>query len=83
MECHELFLGLLLRGANVEKWGDDQEKKFFIDDTAQALIPFKKRHKSLLKPHVRLGGGRFGVEKKEGNFIEVEKKRMGRLFRIY
>ena len=68
----------------MEKWGDDQEKKFFIDDTAQALIPFKERHKSLLKLHVQLGeGGSFGVEKKEGNFIEVEKKRMGRLFRIY
>ena len=38
----------------MEKWGDDQEKKFFIDDTAQTLIPFKERHKSLLKLHVRL-----------------------------
>ena len=41
----------------MEKWGDDQEKKFFIDDTAQALIPFKERHKSLLKLHVQLGEG--------------------------
>ena len=39
MECHVLFLGLLLGGANVEGRGDDQEKKFFIDYTAQALIP--------------------------------------------
>ena len=39
MECHVLFLGLLLGGANVEGRGEDQEKKFFIDNTAQALIP--------------------------------------------
>ena len=39
MECHVLFLGLLLGGANVEGRGKDQEKKFFIDNTAQALIP--------------------------------------------
>ena len=39
VECHVLFWGLLLGGANVEGRGDDQEKKFFIDNTAQALIP--------------------------------------------
>ena len=39
MECHVLFLGLLLGGANVEGRGKDQEKKLFIDNTAQALIP--------------------------------------------
>ena len=39
LECHVLFLGLLLGGANVERRGDDEEKKFFIDNTAQALIP--------------------------------------------
>ena len=38
LECHVLFLGLLLGGANVERQGDNQEK-FFIDNTAQALIP--------------------------------------------
>ena len=38
MERHVLFLGLLL-GANVEGPGDNQENKFFIDNTAQALIP--------------------------------------------
>ena len=39
VECHVLFWGLLLGGANVEGRGDNQEKKFFIDNTAQALIP--------------------------------------------
>ena len=40
MKCHVLFRGLLLGGANVEGRGNDEEKKFFIDNTAQALIPF-------------------------------------------
>ena len=39
MKCHVLFRGLLLRGANVEGRDNDEEKKFFIDNTAQALIP--------------------------------------------
>ena len=39
LECHVLFLGLLLGGANMEWPGDNQEKKFYIDNTAQALIP--------------------------------------------
>ena len=41
----------------MEKRGDYQEKKFFIDNTVQALIPFKERHRGLLKLHVRLGEG--------------------------
>ena len=39
LEYHVLFLGLLLGGANMEGPGDNQEKKFYIDNTAQALIP--------------------------------------------
>ena len=39
LECHILFLELLLGGTYVERRGDNQEKKFFIDNTAQALIP--------------------------------------------
>ena len=39
LECHALFLGLLLGVANVERWGGDQEKTLFIDNTTQALIP--------------------------------------------
>ena len=43
-ECHVLFLGFLLGSANLEKQGDDQKKKLFMDNTVQALIPFKERH---------------------------------------
>ena len=57
LEYHVLFSGLLLGGANVEKQGDYQEKKFFIDNTVQVLIPFKEKHRGLLKLHVQLGEG--------------------------
>ena len=40
-----LFSGLLLGGENVEKRGDGQKTKFFMNNTVQALIPFKERHK--------------------------------------
>ena len=40
LECHVFCLEFLLGGANMEIWGDDQMKKFFIDNTAWALIPF-------------------------------------------
>ena len=60
----------------MEKWGDNQEKKFFIDDTAQALIPFKERHKSLLKLHVRLGEG-VSVWKKRKEISSKWKKTYG------
>ena len=51
LECHVLFLVLLLGGANV----DNQEKKIFMDNTIQALISSKGRHGSLLKLRVQLG----------------------------
>ena len=41
----------------MEKQCDYQEKKFFIDNTVQVLIPFKERHRGLLKLHVQLGEG--------------------------
>ena len=40
LECHIFCLEFLLGGANVEMRGDDQVKKFFIDNTAWVLIPF-------------------------------------------
>ena len=67
----------------MEKWGDHQKKKFFIDNVVQALIPFKDGYRDLLKLHVYLGEGTSMLEKKEGIFFEVEEKRMRRLFRIY
>ena len=45
LECPVLFSGVLLGGANVEKRGDDQKTKFFMDNTIQALISFNERHK--------------------------------------
>ena len=57
MECHVIFLGLPLGGTNAERRGDEQEKKLFIDITAQDRIPFKERHRGLLKLHLQLGEG--------------------------
>ena len=37
----------------MEKRGDDQEKKFFMDNIVQARIGFKPRHWGLLKLHVK------------------------------
>ena len=75
----------LLEDANVEKWGDLQQKKIFIDNAVKALIPFKnsERDRSLLKLHLHLEEGVSMSEKKDRIFFEVEEKRMGRLFRIY
>ena len=33
LECHVLFLGLLLGGANVKKRGEEQDKEFSMDNT--------------------------------------------------
>ena len=41
----------------MERQGDDQEKKFFIDNTTQALIPFKERHRGLVKLLLQLAEG--------------------------
>ena len=41
LELHVLFWELLLGGANVEKWCDHQENKFFIDNAVEALILFQ------------------------------------------
>ena len=69
----------------MEKWGDLQQKKIFIDNAVKALIPFKnsERDRSLLKLHLHLEEGVSMSEKKDRIFFEVEEKRMGRLFRIY
>ena len=33
--------GLLLRDSNTGKWGDHQKKKFFINNSVEAVILFK------------------------------------------
>ena len=61
----------------MEKRGDDQEKKFFMGNTVHALIPFKERHRSLLKLH---GGRNFSVGKKGRNFLRSGKITYGEAF---
>ena len=39
LELHILFLGLPIGDSNMEKWGDHQEKKFFIDNVVQGGFP--------------------------------------------
>ena len=72
-ECHVLFLGLLFGVANVEKRGDNQEKKFFMDNTACTLIPFKERQRPIETTCTIMGGSIGAEKKKEGIFFEVEK----------
>ena len=82
-ECHVLFLGLLFGDANVEKRGDNQEKKLFMDNTVRTLIPFKERQRPI-ETTCTIMGGSIGVEKKKGkNFLRSGKIKNGRLFRIY
>ena len=63
----------------MEKWGDLQQKKIFIDNAVQALIPFKNSEgdRGLLKLHLHLEKGVSMLEKKDRIFFEVEEKRMG------
>ena len=35
------FERLLLRGSNVEKWGDHKKKKFFVNNSVEVVISFK------------------------------------------
>ena len=37
------------------KWGDHQKKIFFINNSVEAVIPFKENHQGLLKLHVPWG----------------------------
>ena len=69
--------GLLLGGSNLEKWGDHQKKKFFINNSVEALIPFKEEHQNLLKLPVLFRGmfqcrGKKGLSSKEGILFEAE-----------
>ena len=57
LEFHVLLLGFLLGKANVKKRGDGHEKKFFMNNTVQALILLKESHRGLLKLHLQLGEG--------------------------
>ena len=39
--------GLQLGRSNAEKWVDHQRKKFFINNSVEALIPFREEHQGL------------------------------------
>ena len=80
--CIFFFWESLLGGVNVGKWGDRQEKKFFIDNAVQALIPFQVGHQALLKLYVHSEEG-ISVCEKGKNFLWSGKITLGRLFRIY
>ena len=58
----------------MDKWGDHQKKKFFVDNAAQALILFKEGHQGLLKLHVHLGERFLMLEEKARNFVRGGRK---------
>ena len=49
---------MFFEGSYMEKWGDYQKKKFFIDNSIKALILFKEEYQGLSKLHVSLEGER-------------------------
>ena len=52
----KLYIFLLLEGTNAAKRGDHQ-KKFFINNAVEALIPFKEEDRQgFLRLHVPFGG---------------------------
>ena len=49
------FIGLQLGGSHPKERGDHRKKKFFINNSVEALIPFNEEHQDLLKLQVLLG----------------------------
>ena len=55
--CTTLF-GIAVRRCKCGKTGwRSKEEILLMDNTVQALIPFKERHRGLLKVHIQLGEG--------------------------
>ena len=54
---YTFLVGFLLGGSNVKKCGDHQKMKFFINNSVEAVIPFKEKHQGVLKLHVPLVKG--------------------------
>ena len=57
---------------------EHQNKKFFLNNFVEALIPFKEEHQGLLKLHLPLGwefqcGEKMGLSSKEWIFFKAEK----------
>ena len=57
---HDHIGGLQLGSSDAEKWDDHHRKKFFTNNSVEALIPFKEEHQGgpILKLHVPLGCGK-------------------------
>ena len=55
LKLHTPFGGLLLGISNTEKSANHQKKKFFVSNSVEALIQFKKEHHGSSKLHVPLG----------------------------
>lgn len=43
-----------MEGSVANKWADHRQKKFYLNNTVEDLIPFKEEHQGLLKLHVPL-----------------------------
>ena len=43
MKLDKLLGGFLLGGSNTEKWGDHKKRKFFINNSVEVVISFKKK----------------------------------------
>ena len=54
---YTFLVGFLLGGSNAKKCDDHQNMKFFINNSVEAVIPFKEKHQSVLKLHVPLVKG--------------------------
>ena len=69
--------GLQLGSSNAEKWFDHQREKFFINNSVEALIPFREEHQGLYWKCMYFWGGigrlqfwgKSGTISKKGNFL--------------
>ena len=66
VETAYTFFGIVVGRFKYGKMGDHQKKKFFINNTVEAVVAFKKEHQGLLKLHVPLGRGSSSVAKRSG-----------------
>ena len=66
--CIYFFWGLLLGVSNAAKWGNYLKKKNFINNAVETLIPFKKDHQDLLRPHVPVWKKSNAVSKRKNRF---------------
>ena len=60
-------------GSDAEKRSNHQNKRFFMNNSVEALIPFNEGYQSLLKVHVPFFrvGEKLGLSPTEGIFFEM------------